>query len=965
MRLMKLCFFLPVLIALSGCFSAEPSYTGWRLAPDAEEKLAEYTAASAGCRLKNNPTEFVTRAQLKYPLSKASYLHRWYDRPLYQNSGLARFSRKDAMVSDVEAQALRSALERGKVSGVASLLNNSGRTTFFKTSSDNNMRLHGELFVPGSMAVVKEKYLPIAERMLAASNVFRFKGEPVITFYPARTDVGYIKDIRQVFQAEFGDKFALVPYVLFCDEHKFNPYKGPLTASDIEAMTEDLRSRLRIGDGILISDLDHFVQDGKTDASFGFKVMLPILHKIFSEPEFKEKFLAYGLIQGHENHYRWTYSRDSEGVAALRKELEFVAALRPDICLLEEWDEVNENTSYRPMVNTGWSSLRLIRYFAEKIRGEKYTAFPGDDLSVPNMILSYRRRLLAGETAEYQVANIPDQTPARDYRISLTLADVKGGVIKRFEPKTLKSTECAEASFTVPAAELLRHQLVKPHLEISWDGGKYIAPDSFWAQELCADWNHDWQWAKHPLREQIAGVKADYTITPYENGLLRLKGKITSPVPMAQAEILDGSDTVWMADNLPALRESDDEAVVRIEFEGLAQFDFQMTIDVKNAPGARTGKGEKFPWTFERKRWPSNYASSFFVRLPKKEIDKAVIDIQVPGLFKESILVKEIMEKQILGFYSAKHGLHMVLSRYNSQDRIPEHVDRKEVGFDCFVIPGDVKKSVFSLRVIDKQGNTWRGGEKSLYVPSGEKREFHVYDKTVKSAVKVSADENLLTPMTFDFAPGLGTVVPNPAGRKYYGIMNGCTPLVSGIGAGEFGYGSLRFYAMVKEKTYPELPRRIRESDGGWSLEFANHSYLSLPMQVVPMHAGYKISMKIWVPKHFPQKQFIFGSGSHGFMLAVVDGTIIAQMFLDNRFWKVGSGTVFAESGGKLIPGKWNDVIVVYDQTNFRVDLNGEPGVPLEVSGNQMRPKAGILGGGEDLKSSFTGKIKDLDISVF
>jgi len=58
-------------------------------------------------------------------------------------------------------------------------------------------------------------------------------------------------------------------------------------------------------------------------------------------------------------------------------------------------------------------------------------------------------------------------------------------------------------------------------------------------------------------------------------------------------------------------------------------------------------------------------------------------------------------------------------------------------------------------------------------------------------------------------------------------------------------------------------------------------------------------------------------------------------------------------------------VAVVYDQTNFRVDLNCTSGVPLKVSGNQMRPKAGILGGGESLKGSFTGKIKDLSINVF
>ena len=964
--IVKIPWILPALTVLCSSVSAEMSYTGWRLAPDAETKLAEFTAASVGCRLKNTRTEFVTRAQLKYTLSKDGYLHRWYDRPLYQNSGLARFGKSGVLVNDAEAQALKSALEKGKISGVASFVRYSGRT-FFKTSSDIKLQLHGEFSTVGNGKLkgpYDQEYLRLAGMMLEAPNVFRFNGKTVITVYPAVSDVSYIKDMRKAYQAKFGDKFNLIPYVLFYDKRKFSKFKGPLTAADIEAMAAALRAQLRIADGIHIHGA-HFLRGGRVDNAFGFKVMIPVLHKIFSEPEFKGKFLSYGLIQGLENQYLWKTVQDSEGVGTLRKELEFVAALRPDICLLAEWDEVNENTCYRPMVNTGWSSLRMTRYFAEKIRGEKFTAFPDDDLSIPNLILSYRRRLLAGETAEYQVANIPDQTPARDYQISLTLTDVNGSVVKRFEPKTLKSSECAEATFTVPAAELLRHQLVKPHLEISWDGGKYIAPESFWAQELRADWNQDWQWAKHPLREQLSGVKADYTVTPYENGLLRLKGKIISPVPLAQAEILDGSDTVWMADNRPALRENDDEAIIRIEFHGLAKFDFHMTLAIKNAPGARTGKGEKFPRTFKQKKWNFRYSRSYFVRLPKKEVGEAVIHIQVPGIFEEGIPVKEVMEKQVAGFYSAKQGLHMVLSRYNSQYRIPEHIDKKEVCFDCFVIPGDVKKSVFSLRVIDKQGNTWRGGEKSLYVPSGKIREYNVYDNSANRAVKVSADENLLTPMTFDFAPGRGTVVPNPSGRKYYGIMSGCTPLVSGIGFGGSRYGFLMFDALVRGKISPELPRRIRENDGSWSLEFGNHSYLSLPMQVVPMHAGYKIAMKIWVEKHFPQEQFIFGSGSHGFMLAVVNGTLRAQMYLDNRFWETGSGSVYVKSKGKLIPGKWNNVTVVYDQKSFSVNLNGNNGVFRKVAGQQMYPKAGIIGGGEDLKSCFTGKIKDLSINVY
>jgi hypothetical protein len=73
---------------------------------------------------------------------------------------------------------------------------------------------------------------------------------------------------------------------------------------------------------------------------------------------------------------------------------------------------------------------------------------------------------------------------------------------------------------------------------------------------------------------------------------------------------------------------------------------------------------------------------------------------------------------------------------------------------------------------------------------------------------------------------------------------------------------------------------------------------------------------------------------------------------------------VSVQSKGKLIAGKWNDVEVVFDQQNFAVNLNGVPGVPIKVSGFQMRPKSGVIGCGESRKDYFTGKIKELSIGV-
>jgi len=73
---------------------------------------------------------------------------------------------------------------------------------------------------------------------------------------------------------------------------------------------------------------------------------------------------------------------------------------------------------------------------------------------------------------------------------------------------------------------------------------------------------------------------------------------------------------------------------------------------------------------------------------------------------------------------------------------------------------------------------------------------------------------------------------------------------------------------------------------------------------------------------------------------------------------------VVSINGTGLIPGKWNDVEITFDQQNFSVSINGKSGNPVKVSGFQMRPKAGVIGCGESRNGYFTGKIKDISITV-
>ena len=67
---MKICCSLSLLFTLAGTIFAMPVYNGWKLTPDAEKKLAEYTRAAANCRLKNNKTECESDSPLLTERSK-------------------------------------------------------------------------------------------------------------------------------------------------------------------------------------------------------------------------------------------------------------------------------------------------------------------------------------------------------------------------------------------------------------------------------------------------------------------------------------------------------------------------------------------------------------------------------------------------------------------------------------------------------------------------------------------------------------------------------------------------------------------------------------------------------------------------------------------------------------------------------------------------------------------------------
>ena len=937
---------------------ADAVWSGWRITSAAEEKLQAWAEEGKAYRPKLDHIHLFCRAQLKYRLSLDNYLHRWYDRPLLQNSALAKFDRSEAdMVNPESGKLLKQAIGLGHIDGMGFYPSTSGRTVFFDASRELGITIMPEF--TGNASDIDN-----AERTLNAPNAFRYKGKVVFTIYPVQKDLQKMKAFRENLVSKFGDKFALVPYSSFMPKG-FDPVKTTLDVPQIEAIAEHIRSRLRDAGGFYIGNYALLGKNARIDNEIGLKLMVPILHKVMSEPEFQNKLLGFHWMQGLENSYRWTPTIDSEGVETLRKHAEFIEALRPDFCILPEWDEENENSCFRPMVDTGWSSIRMIRYYAARWRGEKPAPFPQDDLTVPGLILSYRKHLLAGEGAEYLVTNVPDGTPKRLYELKLSLLDSNGKTVFTFPEQLLDSDECRTASFIMSSALLLRHQILRPRLEVRWQGGEYVAQDGLWPQDIRADWNCDWRWAKQPLRELLPGVKTELTAEPARDGMIRLRGKIDSPSVLAQAEILEGSDTVWMADSKPALRETDDQVVLKLTFQSITDQTLSGKISLDNAPSARLADGSPLPLTLNGERFRS-WTMTHYVSLSRAEAEKAVLRFELPPHFHTELPVQTVLEKHRYAL-SAPGGGVCVISRFASQKAIPEHIDGRSADIDVLVLPRD-PKSVYMIRVVDQKGRIWRGNAFTIRKPSGKEVTFPVFDKLTGTASTATADESLITCHVFDFSPGFGALIPDAAGRKYWGIFNSFWPQASDIGSGESDYGSLprRSIRGKKGPVQLEEPRRIREPEGFDSLEFKNGAHAALPIQAVPMYAGFQISFKINVPQLSDRSQTILSTGSHGFNLTLRNGVLRASIFLYEAWYdRRTSDDIFADAPAELTPGKWHDVVITFDQKQLVVTVDGVPGIPKPVTGRMFSPKAGGLGMGETLESGFEGRISTLEIRPY
>lgn len=904
-------------------------------------------------------TAIFMQSQLKYGAQRNDFLHRWYERPLHQNTAYAdqsdgSFLNLPAFKKTVET------MRYGKIDGI----------TFFASQLDVRWELLERSQLPGCEIKVLpvltgrnaiDGYVKAAERILSVPNAYRINGKCVCLVRGMThkfVDASLLLHLKSIIVEKLGDKFLFLPYnEVFVNKTDYN--NGNPTSEAVARAKENLRSLLRVGDGFMYAMNLQGLVNRRYDRALFERVVAKVISDVYAEEEFKgKKLLGMHFNGGHLNSYRYQFNTDSNGTATLCDRLETAVKLSSDIINLGEWDEENENTQFRPMTSRGYAYMRILRHFADRFAGREPTPAPGDDVTIPNLMLSYRKTLVAGETIEVEVRNIPDGTfKGQNFRVSFAWKDDSGRTVLSYPAKTLEASVQSAVRFTTPVAEVVSHRVLNPFFRVEWDGGSREYSEGLHQLGLRGVRNIDHMWVVQPLRELSEGTKGELEIGECDsNGVYTVRGKVSSPKDLRTVEVLDDMDSAYVHSDAPDVPAGYEQIRVRMTGFGKKPEMLTGSIRFRNSPGTilKPSLNKRVPvkvkdgaWLLKNSRC-NKFGLDLWANVPSAEMTNGEIDIDIPPYFSGKVRLADLLTRDVVGFNSINHcGLSVM--RFLPVAYLPRPLSGNQAEFTFRWKPLE-KTSVLRLHVIDDDYHIWRGAAKTIYRPSGRTVPVSVFDRDRDKTVSIELDENRFDDIAYDMSERTDSVLHLTEGRMLTGMMGSSVELAQGFGRGESYYG----YPLQERYKLSKNENEMMPTNG-WG---------ALSLQTIPAFAGFELTMKV-KPKGFGAKQGLFGTGNCGMDVTLEpDGTVMALFAGGNAFTRKNKWLSIPVRGPALKDGEWNTIKIATDRRTAWITVNGVRGEPVEYSDYFFNQRYALFGITIYASNYFKGEIGSLSVKV-
>ncbi len=733
------------------------------------------------------------------------------------------------------------------------------------------------------------------------------------------------------------------------------------------------------------------------------KIMLPLLGAACAQEEFNgKKLLSLEVWPGYTSyHGSQTCSRD--GTKTIRNYLDLAYKHHVDIILGFEWDELNEDTNLEPTVAKPMALLRIFKYYTDKAKNLAPSPNPGDDLSLPNLIVSQRRQLEGGADFELELLNVPDTSEGSDYSVDVELLDHNGKAVYNAGPFKFKQSELKAETVKIRSGDLSDAILLTPKLTVDYKNKKSVFPGGLPFSVMRATVSSDQTWFCTPLRNVLRPIKSKTVFAEMGRSIspgvheVELDSELEFNESLNAVEVLQNSNEIFAWDPKNEYLQNDrNSRLYKLSCACCDKRQFiriDSEIKLENAPSALTfqtprdpGNADQSNPTLTAKQIPfanskfsfksaSHWIGEILFSVSDKEIGNAVLSVK--GVRKDGPAKDQPFEWSIplaeLGKYGIKSkvfedGLMLSLETFHRPSRLPLPLNRKDAAFKT-VLAADNPEGVLAVRVVSENGKIWWGNGYAVNrKPSTEKIPVSV-TRNESGVTTYDIAENRVPDIKYEFNPECGNILRTDAGREFYAHIGGYTSVSNGfmglIHAGNSVPGCLLQYTK-QEGSKRSAPEWEKQPDGEWALRFNGQhgNFIAFPNTVVPQRAGFKMSFDI-KPDDAERDQILFEQyGANyltGFRLSLKKGQIRIEFRRRTPFVSKSplASTVEFDTDIKLLNDKWQKVVFAFDGEEVFISANDRT-ASFPCTGHSMWLTLSAFGG--EGGQYFRGLLKSFEI---
>ncbi len=933
-----------------------------------EEMMAEIRA-QGDSRVPLTPRPLVfSRSQMKYGLQK-NYYHQWNDRPLL----VSRIYREDSPYVTPPASYNRTLQQVVKydIDGLAFFPETRGRMDMFDVHEQLNVP--GVGLMPEFLTAYTADHIKlkgdILKRALNSPFAPRIDGKLLITSYGAQAfKPAEWKEILGELRARVGDTFIFLPSLTNVVGLRSPLLNGePISRAAVQKEMAYLREYLDVCDGIYFNYPPALRKKDHTfDAEFYREVFIPVFKSVLSEPAYRNKYLGLSAYRSHMSPDRGNNLHE-DYTRTLRSSFEAAMDARPDVIILPEWDEQNENTSFRPTAYGGTTTGRLLRYYMSRIKDTPPTPFPGDDTSIPNLIVSTRKIITLGEVLTVELVNVPDEAAPNQYQVELTLQDESGRVVHEFEPLTFDSARLQEERLSLPSETLPDVRALVPVLVVRGYKGRDLSLDSGLHHiQLRATWNWDYLTARQPLRDLLWPTEVELAWEPAAaaDAPLMLTGTVSAPQDLGLIELLGDDDEVYAVDVAGEfLRDDPNYERFLIEYRSLRTVAMQGALTLTNATSpvwlsqgtqiAPVEVAEPAPsQRIELQIDASEHVRWIYFAVPRDNLPEAELDWNCDKA-RFSVALRDVLEKRIIA-HDFEDTVHISVQPYRRQIDLPYQLSQRAVSFRVPIWP-EIATEQYHLRITTAEGKVFRS--RPLLVPSEDESDrvsLRIYSETERCGIDIPVAASRIPVIDYEFDPERGAVLLSGDDRPFWASLGGFTNTTTGRGSPNGLFRGSR-------GAYPESAKRSApvwvEEDGRPCLEFDGvGTYLELPRESLPRRGAYTMGFEI--KPATDEDQFLLisrvGSSQKGLGLQIKGGKLVGNYVTND--WSVQS----FDTGLHVPAGEWSTISVRHNFEQMQLSVNGEiASYEVTLPANNI---AFTLFGEGWTGNWFAGRLRDLHI---